>query len=98
MERPALGPTVTLDVTPEEFGGRLREIRESLNMSQAVLAKLMKVSQVTVAQYEAGSRSPNFIEVVKIANLLKVDVGEFAVIPKTLPPKRKPGRPTSKDE
>lgn len=91
-----------LKVNVGEFGLRLRELRIAKGLTQAELAERLEVSPATVGNYEQGTRRPTFPEdVVKIAAVLGVDVGELFVMPKTKPSKsqhRGPGRPKKSDD
>lgn len=46
-----------------EFGEKLKKLRRSKRMSQAELAKLIGVSQRTIAYYEAGKTYPRYKEI-----------------------------------
>ena len=48
-------PKPVEDIRPEE----VREIREKLNLSQAVFSRLLNVPVVTEASWEAGRRNPS---------------------------------------
>ncbi len=52
-----------------KFIKRLIELREENNLSQEKLAKLIHVSQSTIAKWEAGDRKPNidFLELLSDA-------------------------------
>lgn len=82
---------------PEEFGARLRDLREAKGVTQKQLAAFLKVSHATVSVWESGGNTPNFVQVVKIAEFLGVPVEEFAVIPDDIRP-RTIGRPKKKHE
>ena len=45
--------------TADVFKDRLRAVRQKLNLTQAKMAKLMKVSRATVGFYENGERLPD---------------------------------------
>jgi DNA-binding transcriptional regulator YiaG len=52
--------TVALDLRPQEFGAEdIRRIRTSLKTSQAVFAKLLGISTLTVQSWEQGTRKPS---------------------------------------
>lgn len=42
----------------KEIGTRLRVLREGINLSQAKIAKLIGISQVSINRYESGSAFP----------------------------------------
>ena len=79
-------------VKPKQFGARLRQLREEAGVSQKELADHLKLSDATISQWEGGVRSPNFVVVVKIAEFLKKEMNDFAVIPDEIRP-RTAGRP-----
>jgi putative transcriptional regulator len=52
--------TVALDLRPQEYSSEdIRKIRTSLNISQAVFAKLLGISALTVQSWEQGTRKPS---------------------------------------
>lgn len=81
-----------MQVNPIQFGARLRNIREAVGLTQAELARRIDVSKQTLASWETGHRTPNFIDVVRCASVLGRNVEDFAVIPDVIP-ERKMGRP-----
>lgn len=52
------------------LGGRIKERRQSLCLSQAELAHQLHCTQAALSQYENGNREPGFQELVKIASAL----------------------------
>ena len=54
------------------FSIRLKELRQSRNLSQKELAEILKVSTGTVGNWEVGLREPDFAMLVKIADLFNV--------------------------
>lgn len=56
------------------FAIRLKEMRESRNLSQAALAKRLSVSQSTVGGWETCSREPTLQGIENIANFFGVTV------------------------
>jgi repressor LexA len=81
-----------IEVTPEAFGARLRELREAAGVSQAALAEHLDVGQTAISFWEKGRNSPNFVQVVNIAEYLGVEISAFLVNPKRVE-RRKRGRP-----
>lgn len=59
------------------FRLKLKELRESLGISQARLAEEIGVSQSTVAMWEAGKNTPEHANLQKIAKLFDVSMGEL---------------------
>lgn len=54
------------------FSIRLKELRQSRNLSQKELAEILKVSTGTVGNWEVGLREPDFNMLTKIADLFGV--------------------------
>ena len=52
------------------LGGRIKELRQSLCLSQAELAQQLHCTQAALSQYESGNREPGYQELVKIATAL----------------------------
>jgi transcriptional regulator with XRE-family HTH domain len=52
---------------------RLKEAREAMGMTQAVVARRMSKPQSFVAKYEAGERRLDVIELIKLAELLQIN-------------------------
>lgn len=55
-----------------DFGLRLRNLRQSKDMSQNELAKRLNLASSSVARYESGERKPDTDRLVDIANLFNV--------------------------
>jgi len=52
--------TVALDLQTQEYTAeQIRKIRLALNVSQAVMAKLLGVSVLTIQSWEQGTRKPS---------------------------------------
>jgi Predicted transcriptional regulators len=56
------------------FRVRLKELREKRGISQAVLAREMKISQGTIGNWESGTREPNFVMSKRIADYFGVTI------------------------
>lgn len=54
------------------FSIRLKELRQSRNLSQKELAEVLKVSTGTVGNWEVGLREPDFEMLTKIADMFNV--------------------------
>lgn len=54
------------------FGGRLKKIRKSHNMSQEDLGKLLGIGRTAIANWEAGFTEPSAENIKKIASIFKV--------------------------
>lgn len=53
---------------------RLKELRTSINMSQAELAEALGISPAAVGMYESGSRLPKYEILEKIADYFNVSI------------------------
>lgn len=61
----------------EALGHRLRVHREALGLSQADLATRLGVTQPCVSNWESGIRSPGIEQLVRLAETLRVAVGDL---------------------
>jgi transcriptional regulator with XRE-family HTH domain len=73
---------VTIQVTDESIGQRVKEIRRARKVSQAGLALAMGVMgyhwhQTVIAKIEAGTRSLKLTEAVLLAQVLNVPFQEL---------------------
>lgn len=57
---------------------KIKELRKKLGMTQAVLAKKIGVAQTYVAAWESGRRNPIGDNLIKLADILDVDVKYLA--------------------
>lgn len=58
------------------FKDKIKNLRESKNLSQRQLAKELNISQATLSNYERGDRQPHSqVEWLAIANYFNVTVG-----------------------
>lgn len=64
--------------TPENFGARLRYLREKRQVSRRVLADLIGLSRNSVAQYERGERMPDLATAARIADHFGVSLDDLA--------------------
>ena len=55
-----------------EIGKRIRELRLAKNMSQTILAKLLKTTQDTVSLWELGKSYPSLDYVVELTKIFNV--------------------------
>lgn len=60
-----------------EFSQQLVKIRRRQNMSQEQLASQLFVSRQSISKWEQGETSPDIGTLVKLANLLQVDLNEL---------------------
>jgi transcriptional regulator with XRE-family HTH domain len=63
------------------FGDILKSLREKAGLSQSELSRMTGVSQRSISGYEAGSNSPSWENVQKLAAALNVSVAAFDVEP-----------------
>lgn len=56
------------------FGERLRNLRESKNLTQLELSKQINIGNVTLSQYESNKRKPDNDTLVQIADFFDVSV------------------------
>lgn len=63
--------------TTDVFKDRLKEVRQSLGLTQAQMAKLMKVSRATVGFYENGERLPDISVLYTLALQTGVSPGYY---------------------
>lgn len=54
------------------FAERLRDMRKLKGLSQNYLATYMNVSQVTISNWERGTKEPSFTALIDLANLFGV--------------------------
>lgn len=57
-----------------KFGERLKYLRKQSNVSQDDLAKRLGVTRSCVANYEQGTREPNFEDLERIADAFNVEI------------------------
>lgn len=63
---------------------RLVAARTMTGMSQAALSKLIGISQPRYANYEAGTREPDFATLVQICRTLRISVDFLLIGPANL--------------
>lgn len=56
---------------------RIKEFRKNKKISQSDIAKIMKVKQNTVSQWESGIRIPNIKQGLKLAEILETTVEDL---------------------
>lgn len=66
-----------MDRVVKEFGEFIKERRMEKDMSQADVAKLLGISQVSYGRYELGIRDPGLPMILKIADVLDFAPGDF---------------------
>jgi transcriptional regulator with XRE-family HTH domain len=60
------------------FGENLRWHREQADLSQEALAHLADTHRTDISLFERGRREPRLEMLVKLADVLKVDIGELS--------------------
>jgi putative transcriptional regulator len=63
-----------------DFGIQLKTLRESLNLSQEMLARLLQVSFATVNRLEKGKTLPSYNTMKKIEKLCQDNNLKFEVV------------------
>lgn len=53
---------------------KIKDFRNKKQLSQTELAKIMKVKQSTIANWERDFRKPNIIQAIKLAEILETTV------------------------
>jgi transcriptional regulator with XRE-family HTH domain len=87
----------TKDLRPKRLGGKLKEIRVNLNLSQSELIEKMGFSDVVfqgnISQYELGRREPPLpvlLAYAQIANIyVDILINDDLEVPENLPASRK---------
>lgn len=94
MAREAI-PSLTVLGPPDvasQFGARLRELRQAKGLTQQDLATRADMTQIGIAQLEAGRRRPMWESVIALAKALGVGCEAFMTAAEEHD-KPKPGRP-----
>ena len=73
-----------------ELGQRIAAARKAEGLSQTDLAQMVKVSQQIIADYEAGARQLPVWRLVRIAEALRIDLGQLLGSGEQMPKKRGP--------
>ena len=56
---------------------KIKDFRKKRNLSQGDIAKIMKVKQNTVSQWESETRIPNIKQGLKLAEILETTAEEL---------------------
>lgn len=70
-------PTKEIVLSKAEIGGRVRALRQAMDMSQAKLAKAIGTHAPNVSMIERGLRGVSLQQVVKLSKALKVSPEEI---------------------
>jgi transcriptional regulator with XRE-family HTH domain len=68
---------IPMIATNEEFGARIKELREVSNLTQSDLADRLGVSQSTLSRLEDGTRSVTARQLVQISDALGVSLNRL---------------------
>jgi transcriptional regulator with XRE-family HTH domain len=71
------------------LGKHITELRKEIGMTQAELARALKVSQQTVFAYELGDRRVSVLMLVKLARIFDTSVEELSGLRMPIRPKRR---------
>lgn len=66
---------------PEQFGGRVRELRARKGVSQEALADLAGLHRTYLGGIERGERNPSLVNIGRIADALGVPILELFQFP-----------------
>lgn len=61
----------------ERFGKRLKELRESKDLTQEELAAIVNVHQTYIGKLETGKSNPSLLLIYKITKALDVSLYKF---------------------
>lgn len=75
MEKPTT--TMNIKLSQKEIGQRITELRKLKGLSQADLAKRLKISRPSLAQIELGNRSVDALELQQLSMILGFSLDEF---------------------
>ncbi len=64
-------------LSPTELGRRLRAAREQAGLKQEDVANALGLNRVSVTQFEGGDRSPNSLQLARIADLVGEDLSSL---------------------
>lgn len=76
MEKPTT-TTMSIKLSQKEIGQRITELRKLKGLSQADLAKRLKISRPSLAQIELGNRSIDALELQRLSIVLGFSLDEF---------------------
>jgi transcriptional regulator with XRE-family HTH domain len=62
------------NITKEEIGRRIADLRSQKGYTQDDLAKLMNTNRSTIAQIESGKRNINALELKQLANIFSISI------------------------
>ncbi|MGN0031854.1 MAG: helix-turn-helix domain-containing protein [Candidatus Gastranaerophilaceae bacterium] len=68
-------------INKELIGKKIKEYRKKNKLSQAELAEMVSLSDKHIGRIEAGKYLPNFLNFLKILEVLQIDFLEFGLNP-----------------
>ncbi len=68
---------MSAQLTPQQFGKRLAELRKLKGFSQENMAKLLAIPRSSVAQMELGNRNVTALELIKWSEVLGFSIDRF---------------------
>jgi transcriptional regulator with XRE-family HTH domain len=68
---------MSINLSQQQIGHRIMELRKQKSFSQVDLAKLVKISRPSLAQLELGNRGIDIFELQKIASILEFSLDDF---------------------
>jgi len=63
--------------TAVRFGRMIRNARETKNISQEKLARELKLSRISINNYEQGKQAPNLDTAIKLAHYLDIQLDDL---------------------
>lgn len=60
-----------------KLGDKIKQLRESKNITQQELAKMVDINQTSISKFESGQRNPTPANLKKIAEALCISPNEF---------------------
>lgn len=80
------------------FPEKIRQLRKDKGLTQQMVATALKIGQTTVANYENGTRLPDFEKLIAYADLFGVTVDYLLGRPEALPAAKQPDLPEAAAE
>ena len=74
VKRPFFNQAVS---TAVKFGQMMKKARDSVGMSQKILAEELRISRVAINNYEQGKQAPNLSTAIQIALRLRIQLDDL---------------------
>lgn len=74
-------------ITDATLGATLRSLRQTVQMEQEIVARVLNIPRTAVAAFEAGKRSVSAMELVDLCKLYRISPNELLGWNRTLPKK-----------